>query len=976
MSEQSFFATAWLALVLACGLGPAPAWGADESGRAAAPAVLAAELARDFRAPPDAAKPWAYWWWVKGNVTQEAITRDLEQMKQKGFGGLLLFDARGYHEDHTAMPPSRMDFMSPEWRRMFRFAVSEAGRVGLSMSVNLSSCAGALRGPWQVGDDAPKKLVWASVEWEGGKRSRVELPRGPWGRSWDVAVLAARHPDPAPGNTPVAVEVVDLTDRVDAEGKLAWEAPEGRWTLFRFACALMEGHENDVDILSPSAVEGHFQRMGKALLEDAGPWAGKTLTHFYSVSWEGATPTWTLGLEQHFQRYRGYNLRPWLPVLAGMTVKSRERSDRFLRDYHRTLSDCFMDHCYGRLRGLCGEAGLKWHSESGGPWDRKLANFKHADQLAFLGRNDMPQGEFWYPERAINRPAAIAAHIYGRPLAASEAFTHMRPHWSVYPALLKPLADAAFCDGVNLFIWHTFTCSPPEFGKPGIEYFAGTHLNPNVTWWEQSHAMLAYLARCQRLLREGKFVADVCCYTGDSPYLHWGRGLEWCSKPSLVLGKGYAFDLLNTEVLLDRLAAEGGRLVLPDGMEYRLLVVDLADETAPPEALEKIAGLAKAGATVVLGKRRPERAPGLKDHPACDEQVRRLANELWGEAGQSPGRRKLGKGWIVTGTSMDEALGSAGIAPDCEGPWDYIHRRAPGLDIYFLAGQGEADCTFRVQGKEPELWDPSTGQIRDAVCWRAPQPGRTLVPIHLAENGSVFVVFRRPAEPRHLVSVRGPQQGIQIEGRDDKAAWLSLWRQGRYVLRSAADRELAVQADDLPEPVALAGPWQVSFPPGWGAPASAVFDRLVPWNEHAQQGIRFFSGTATYRKSFSLSAPQARSLVRLQLGEVKHVAEVRLNGTPLGVVWSAPWSVDLTGVVKPGANQLEIDVTNVWVNRLVGDAGLPEAKRFTKTHVRREPDYPGRYAHLRGYAASDPLAPCGLLGPVRLEFGQSKEVAL
>ncbi|HUT88017.1 MAG TPA: glycosyl hydrolase [Thermoguttaceae bacterium] len=984
--------TSVLVSVLAFTAARCPA--AAEGGRAGV------SLQEAFCRPPDAVKPWAYWWWVKGNVSEASITSDLEAMKRKGFSGFLMFDARGYHEEHVPPPESRMEFMSPEWRRMLKFAMSEADRLGLQMSVNLSSCAGALKGPWEVGDDAPKKLVWTSAEVQGPKRVRCELRREDAGRRWDVAVLAVRHDGQAgasdspgkpgavetvnlseswqevqaePASKRPVVEVVDVSNKVDSKGRLAWDVPEGRWTLVRFACIIMEGHEFDVDVLSEKAVEAYFGRMGRALLEDAGPLAGKTLTHFYSVSWEGAAPTWSLGFERQFERYRGYRPQAFLPVLAGMTVQSREVSDRFLRDYHKTLGDCFMNHCYGKLRELCNRAGVQWHSESGGPWNRKIPDFQHADQLAFLGRNDMPQGEFWHPNRGLNRPPAMAAHIYGRPRAATEAFTHMRAHWSAYPAVLKPDADAAFCDGINHFIWHTFSASPPEFGKPGIEYFAGTHVNPNVTWFEQSGAFLAYLARCQLMLREGRFAADVCCYTGDKPYLHWGRGEKWSAKPTLVLGKGYAYDLVNTEVLLDRMSVKDGDLVLPDGMRYRVLAVDLEDETVPPEALRKIVELAEAGATIVLGQRRPARTPGLRDYPACDEEVVRLADQLWGPEGANAGCRSLGRGTIICGTEIDEALRAEGILRDFEGPWDYIHRRSGDADVYFVAGSGHAECTFRTTGKEPELWDPATGAIRDAVWYRATDDGRTVVPIRLPENGSAFVVFRRPAERRHVVSVSAPaEDGMEIEGRSGDAAQLRLWQKGRFVLETSEGERVTVEAAKLPEPLALAGPWEVRFAPGWGAPESIVFDALTPWNEHPNEGIRYFSGTAGYRKTFELDESQAGGLVRLALGEVGHVAEVRVNGRPLGVVWTAPWTVDLTGLVKAGENELEIEVTNVWVNRLIGDSRLPVEKRLTRSNVRlfRETD---QYRRFEGFSPKDALMPSGLLGPVRLEFGSGQE---
>jgi hypothetical protein len=965
-----------------------------------------ARLERDFHTPPDSVRPWAYWWWLNANVTGDSITRDLEAMKSQGLGGLLLFDVTAYGQQHVPSPPRRVEFMSPPWRQLVRHAMSEANRLGLQMSMNLSTCGGALRAPWQTGVDAPKSLVWTSADVVGPKRASCVVPRRQGPQAWDVALMAARivskddaaGPLSSPTETaeirfsddpkqwqPVvlnpkqmtpATEVVDLTDQVDARGRLTWDVPAGRWRLVRFLYTLMDGAESDVDMLDAAAVETHFNRLGRAILEDAGPLAGKTLTHFYSVSWEGAIPTWTVGFDRQFEKYRGYSLRGYLPVLAGMAVNSAEAPQRFLRDYGRTLSDCFLHNCYEKLGTLCRQAGLKWHSESGGPWRRDTLLFTQADALAFWGRNDMPQGEFWWPGtpapgRSNGRQAAMAAHIYGKPLASIEAFTHMGPHWSAYPAALKPGADAAFCDGINQFVWHTFSASPPDFGKPGIVYFAGTHLNPNVTWWEQAGPFLSYLARCQTMLRQGQFVADVCCYRSDRNYTTWNRS-DKASKSSFALPGGYAFDLLSTEVLVDRLSVEDGRLVLPGGMKYRLLLVDPEEESLPPEALRKIIQLAGDGATVVLGQRQPLRAAGLRDYPACDEEVRRLAADLWGSSGDRPFSRPLGKGKLIGNTQIDKVLSAEGILPDCMSPWEYIHRRSDEMDVYFLAGAGEAECTFRVAGKEPELWDPRTGATGDAVCYRTSDDGRTIVPLGLPEHGSIFVVFRKPAQERHLVSVSGPEAGLQIEGRSDSGARISLWRQGRHVLRTSQGEQVTVDAA-MPDAVTLAGPWNVRFAPGWGAPESVIFEELIPWDKHPDDGIKYFSGTATYRKTFPLSAEQAGRLVRLQLGDVKYIARVRLNGKDLGVVWTSPWTADLSAAVRPGENELQIAVTNLWTNRLIGDAALPEDRRLTKTNIflqaadRTVKTY-------QGYSSRDPLAPSGLLGPVRLEFGQRREV--
>ena len=966
------------------------------------------ELSAAFAQPPTTARPWAYWWWVNGNVTEQSIRRDLEQMKAKGFAGLLLFDARGYHDDHLPPPPPKMEFMDPQWRRMLQFSLREAARVGLTVSVNLSSCAGALRGPWPVGDEAPKQLVHAAQQIDGGQRFSAPAPKGDWGKTWEIALLAIRHAPMAPAasakSAPVAFDqLVDLSDKLDSDGKLDWNAPPGRWTLLRFACTVIPGHENDVDILDAQAVTGHWQRMAQTVISDAGgpggSLVGKTLTHFYSVSWEGATPTWTLKLPQEFRRRRGYDIIPHLPALVGFVRsvparasdrKNEDRpaaglqAERFLRDYHRTLADCFMDNCYGTLRGLCNQSGLKWHSESGGPWNRKLPSFEHADQLAFLGRNDMPQGEFWNPWRGFNRPVAMAAHIYGRPLAAAEAFTHMRPHWTVYPALLKPLADAAFCDGINHFVWHTFTASPEQFGRPGIEYFAGSHLNPNVTWWEQAGAFLAYLARCQLMLRQGHSVVDAMVYTGDRPYLSWGRGEKWSPKPSLTLPDGYSYDLVNTEMLLERVSTVGNRLALPDGMSYRMLVVDLEDQTIPPQALAKILELARAGATVVLGRQRPIRAPGLTGFPGSDEEIAELAAQLWpsasasdarslpaGQAGvpvrapggdktsdraktsdgdktdrltaelQAPPPRAVEKGKVYADCALEQVLQAEKLSPDFEAapdqgspakaPFIFTHRRSGRTDIYFVAGSGSSRCTFRTGGRQPEIWDAVTGRRRDAG-YRTTGDGRTEIDLDLPKDGSAFIVFARPTTDSSGQPPKGP-------------AW-----------DAAA--------------MTLEGPWTVLFAPGWGAPPSARFDALVSWTDRPEEGIRHFSGRAVYRKSVRLTAAQAGGSVRLQLGEVRHVAEVRVNGRPLGVVWCDPWTADLSGAVREGDNDLEIAVTNLWVNRLIGDAALPEARRLTGTNARRLPTDQHRHVHLRGYLATDPLLPSGLLGPVRIEFGR------
>lgn len=906
-----------------------------------------AVLEEAFQTVPVSARPWAYWWWLNGNVDKATITRDMEAMKRVGFGGLLMFDARGYWDDanHVVLPKPQTDFMSAEWREMLAFGIREASRVGLEVSVNLSSCAGALKGPWPVGSDAPKRMVWQALPLEGAKPISLALKK-PADREyfWNIATFAVKYEGAAVkpmeswldagdgahdgwsgkklGETATAMsrtvqESVELTGKIDAQGVLTWTVPQGQWALLRFGYTTIDGHDHDVDMMDPTAVEGHFNRMGKAIMSDVGPLAGKTLTHFYSVSWEGSVPTWTPSLEQAFSRYRGYAIRPWLPVLAGFIVKDLESSKRFMLDYRRARNDVFRDNFYGTMRKLCRRNGLKWHSESGGPWNRSPAVFGEADQLAFLARNDMPQGEYWYSTkgdgrgRQLSRPQAMTAHIYGRRLAAAEAFTHMTRHWTPYPALLKRCGDASFCDGVNHLVWHTFTCSPERLGLPGSEYFAGTHINPNVTWFEQAKPFISYLGRCQYLLRQGLSVADVCVFTGDIPYQHWGSfTTKWSKDASMELPRGHGYDVINTEILLERVAVKDGRIILPDGMRYELLAVDLDDEQVSLAALRRIAELKAAGAMVVFGTRRPKQSPGVMGITAKrDVEVRQLGEVLW------------------RGTpTLEQALKTRGLVPDFEGPFEYTHRRDGETDIYFVAGTGKAECTFRVKGKRPELWHAVSGTISEADNWQTMADGRTRLVLNLPQQGSLFVIFRRPGQPQPATPAPGPVAEETLDGA-----------------------------------------WEVCFMPGRGAPEKATFDPLAGWDKHADPGIRHFAGTATYRKPFEVTVERAAMKGWLELGTVDALAQVRLNGKDLGVVWTAPWKVEVTGALKAGRNELEIEVTNTWANRLVGDAGLPPEKRITTSNMQYEKGKRTLRA-FQGFASEDKLQPSGLRGPVKVVF--------
>ena len=542
-------------------------------------------LEEGFRAPSQEYRPWCYWWWLGGNVDSGTIDSDLERMKELGFGGFLLVDSRGYWDDdnHVRVPQAQCGFMSEEWVDNVCKALRKADTLGLEVGINLSSSGGSFKGPWPLGEDSPKELVFRRYRPD----EPFEEPQLPFYK--DIAAFAVKTAAPLPptqwlrkteGGRVEALEAVEI----DAA---QWQAPdEGHWTVLRFGYSAIPRHETDVDIIDPEAVRRHIARMVEPLKERVADLFGTTLTHFYSVSWEGAIPTWTGGFEEDFRRYEGYDIRPCLPLLAGFRLPGGgpDAERRFAKDFTQARNNMFRDNFYAQMRDCCHSYGLSMFSESGGPWSRKEDVFKWADQQEFLSLNDMPQGEFWYDHDHLwhLRGVSASAHAYGKKRASAEAFTTMRLHWSEYPAVLKPYADSAFVDGINHLVWHTFTCSPRRFGVPGAEYFAGTHLNGNVTWCKDAAPFIEYLARCQYMLQQGEPVVDIAVCGGGDVYQHFGHYARFLQDTSAFrVPRGYNADLLGERVASSGTQLQDGRLVLESGMEYRMLVHDSDGAAAP-----------------------------------------------------------------------------------------------------------------------------------------------------------------------------------------------------------------------------------------------------------------------------------------------------------------------------------------------------------------------------------------------------------
>ena len=729
------------------------------------------------------------------------------------------------------------------------------------------------------------------------------------------------------GQTVAAGEVIDLTSRMKADGTLEWDVPPGRWTVLRLGQSLTgarnrpatpAGSGLEADKLSRRHMEAYFHGYFDPLKAALGPLFGKSLRYVMMDSWEAGTNNWTEEIAAEFQKRRGYDPAPWLPVLTGRIVGDADRSDRFLWDFRRTLADLWADAHYGTMADKLREHGIGIYAEAAG-----VSLEMPEDTLLNKSKVEIPMGEFWVRDLHPRlmyfqdiRGAASAAHVYGKPIVAAEVFTG---GGFESPYTLKKVADYWFAQGVNRMVFHTSAHQPLDT-KPGNQ-MVGTHLHRNITWAEQAQPFVTYLGRTSHLLQQGQFVADIAYLLNEgapsTPPI-WGAGTQPAPP------EGYDYDFINADVLLNRLSvAEDGRLKLPDGMSYRVLVLP-ETERMRPELLRKLRELVLGGA--IITGRRPVASPSLAGYPAADADVQALATELWGDLdGVSRTVRHVGKGRVIWGRPLAEVMSMAGVTKDFEyakgldAEVNWLHRRTDKADIYYVVNATdrarEFDARFRVAGREAEIWHPDTGVIRRTAYETDGE--RTTVPLRLAEREAVFVVFRRPAVAQKPAPVRD---------------------------------ETAVIAT-------LDGAWDVAFAENLGAPASVRMDELKSWTTHADEGVKHFSGTATYRRELIAAREWFRhgTGLFLDLGRVGDLAEVWLNGRNLGLLWKAPWQVDVSGALRPGANVLEIRVTNQWTNRLLGDRALPPEKKILADPG---PARPG--------APVPALAESGLLGPVTL----------
>jgi len=782
--------------------------------------------------------------------------------------------------------------------------------------------------------------------------------------------------------------IIDLSSKIDTDGRLNWEVPEGDW-IISLTGMVPTGATNvpvppeatgfECDKFTLEAIEAHFNGFIGNFLDRVPPDKRKSFKTVVIDSYEVGPQNWTDNFREIFLERYGYDPIPWLPVFRSRIVENTDKSNRFLWDLRRLTADLIADVYVARLKEMCNEQGLDLWVENYGHWGFP------AEFLQYGGRADKISGEFWYENHLWDlgplecRAASSAAHIYGKSQVFAEAFT-AGFNFKQYPASMKSRGDQMFCEGINHMVQHVYIHQPWEDRIPGVIAWFGMSYQRHNTWFEQSSAWNEYLSRCHYMLQKGLPVTDICYFIGeDAPKM---TGILEPDLPD-----GYDYDFINSDVIMNNLKVEDGLLTLPDGKSYELMVLPPL-KTMRPEMIKKIRELLNEGARIYGPP--PLKSPSLKNYPSADAEILGLSTEIWGEIEVEPQiHKKVGKGQLFFGQDLSYVLNELDIEPDVivqDTSILWTHRHFKGTDIYFISNQEarskEVELSFRIDEKIPEIWDPASGTINKMAKFISSE-GRIKVPLKLDVHGSVFVVFRESINTPMIKNVTyNPASGIESELRSIPASItysdkgniiLTATQEGKYTL-SISDREdrpdhdnsdrkvTTIAVSGIPEPIKFNQNWNVRFPDNWDAPADIVFNELISWADHPHEGIRHFSGTASYFNTFDISEKlmQPDLNVILELGEVMVLAEIIVNSINLGILWKKPFLVDITKAVQAGNNEIEIRITNTWWNRLVGDEKYPDG--FPDASA----EQPRTYTTYKAWKAGDQLLPSGLLGPVQI----------
>lgn len=950
----------------------------------------------NFKNPPVDARPRGLWTWVNGNYDSTEIWREIEVAKAKGMGGFDIWDAPTV-QDPNSIVPIGTDQVSDEFMRGVKIAMQAARKNDFElgyiwnqsvsytdpehshMAMYLTVATAEKSGEQTFKLPFPyirphKKHGYSILEQEDNGRPKY------WG---NVAVLA--YPVQAEDTSLVNIsEIVDLTGKVK-DDNLTWNVPDGKWKILRFVWSRTAENgltptpatlKPALDFLNPEATEKHLSYLLELMVKHTGPLENSPMKYFCADSYE-FKGLWTPKLPQIFEDSLGYNLIKYLPALKGYTVNDQETTNRFLFDYNNLISELVIANHYAKAREVCNRYGIGFTAEAAGPGppvhlDVPMESIKSSGALSF------PRGEFWVADNGRKREdlqiikgIASAAHLYNQPYVSAEAFTGVHL-FSYGPGDLKPYADRAFAEGLNRIDFHTFPHTPEVAGLPGWIYSFGNIISENLIWWPKADGFMNYLGRTSYLLQQGNFVGDALYYHGEAaPYFARPKHV----KPEL--GLGYDYDITNADVLLNRLSVKNGKLTLPHGQQYEVLILPENNWMTLP-VLQKIEVLLNDGATIVGPK--PVKSNGLKN--AQDEAVQQLASKIWIDLdGQQQTSKRVGKGVLVWGETSREVLMQKGIMPDIafalnrkSDTLDYIHRKAGGVDFYFIRNPYDrkisAQVDFRITGKMPEKWDPLTGEIMPLSIYNNDR-ARTVIPLTMEPFESVFIVFRESATKNVAIEKNGhkvfPSDKVPSQWPfvDNGMGKISFLEEGDFSVNN--NKVLDFSATTPTDYAVDSSIWKVEFKDPWNKQFSIETATLKSWTDFDEHRIKYFSGMAIYHNSFCLPKEEIdfKNQVILYLGRVEEVAEIFINGKSAGLVWNNPGKIDITGKVKAGINDLKIEVVNRWPNRMIGDYKLPENQRRIKSSIVTLPT--AWHAPLESLPNEQyGLQPSGLLGPVSI----------
>lgn len=714
-------------------------------------------------------------------------------------------------------------------------------------------------------------------------------------------------------------KVIDISDKMDEKGNLKWNAPKGKWTIQRFGMtptgtknspSAPQGKGYEVDKVNKELVKFHYSQFIGELLKRIPEKSKSAFKYVVADSYEMGSQNWTDGYEMKFEAKYGYNPKKYLPVFTGKVVGSVEESERFLWDLRRSIADGVAYEYTGGLREASNNDNLQLWLENYGHWGFP------SEFLMYGGQSDLVSGEFWNEGTLGDiecKAASSAAHIYGKPITSAEAFTAANRTYVRHPAMLKKRGDWSFTEGINHLVLHLYIHQPDDNRVPGVNAWFSTEFNRHNTWFKKSKTYFDYLRRSQHLLQQGNYAADVCYFIGENtPIMTGVRNPE--------LPDGYSYDYINAEVILNRLSVKDGKFVLPDGMSYSLMVLP-PFKTMRPELLAKIEELVSQGGKIFGSA--PEKSPSLQNYPEADKKVRDIAHRMWGNTTNKI--KKIGKGTIVDGLGLQKALTELKITKDViidkKEPVLWTHRTMKGLDIYFLTNQSDKEIvikpSFRVSGLKPQLWNAVTGEIRSLPEY-IDKGGRTVVPLKMKGLQSWFIVF----------------SNSKIEN----------------------DINYKTNFPELKTIKTLNNTWSVDFKNKEIGPKELVsFSKLTDWTTNTNNKIKYYSGTAIYKSTFNFDNKDNVEDVFINLGKVGVMATVKINGLNIGTSWMSPYKLKATHALKDGKNSIEVEVVNVWRNRLTGDKIDPESKKTT-------------WLLVDNTNPNEELISSGLLGPVTIQI--------